>query len=198
MNKKLLILSLFVVFIAFMAMSYVSAADVDYAVQVNDLDDEYIKDIDLTENENTILKKGKEVKKTVKIKKKLKTYKKTKKMVFNTLDSKKGVKKQIKRAIKGKFAFDTIYSTTKKQTKALKSAKIIKISFKPKKIYSPQFGGWAKEYKVTIKYKPIKYKWVTKNIRAYIHPRMVYPNVQINFKTSFLNNKWRIGEVYSW
>ena len=89
-------------------MSYVSAADVDYAVQVNDLDDEYIKDIDLTENENTILKKGKEVKKTVKIKKKLKTYKKTKKMVFNTLDSKKGVKKQIKRAIKGKFAFDNI------------------------------------------------------------------------------------------
>lgn len=109
----------------------------------------------------------------------------------------------------------TIYSTTKKQTKTLKGAKIIKISFKPKKIYSPQFGGWAKEYKVTIKYKPIKYKWVTKNIRAYIHPKMwtggfgstyykkpvsLYPTVQIDFKNSFLHNQWdmRIGKVFNW
>lgn len=158
--KKLIIFSLFV-FVGLIAMSYVSAGA---TVEVNTVDESFndCDDIDLSYNDNKLLKNGKEIKKTVKMTKKVKKYGKTKSKSYKSVAGKKATKKDIKKAFKGK-------SSDPKLNKKLNGHKLLKIKFKSVKVKWQGVTGFI--WKATIKYKPVTYKTVTKKVTVNIHAK---------------------------
>ena len=161
MNKKIIIFSLSV-FIALVAMSYVSAGG-----QAVEIDKNYESDYDsepfvpITNAEKKILKDGKAISKNVKIGKTVKKYgkTKTKKIISREGFKKSFLKKQVKKAVKGKSVF---YDLNEK----LEGAKISKITFKNYKF--KDHGYKYTGLKVILKYKPAVYKYVTKTTKATI------------------------------
>ena len=158
MNKKLLIFGLFVFIAGLMAISYVSAGQ---SIMMDE-DGEIVNDeIPLTDTEHIILKEGKTIKKNVKVKDYKLKYGKTKTKTFKTIMNKKTMKKQIKKAVKGKSVDEGL-------NKKLYGAKISKITFKNIKIKDKMTGGKYNALKITIKYKPCVWKTVTKTTKATI------------------------------
>lgn len=161
MNKKIIIFGLSV-FIALVAMSYVSAGQAIETDMENYDSNYYINgDIPVTNTENKVLKEGKAITKKIEINKEVKTHGKIKtKKIFSREGFKKPVlKKQVKKAVKGKSVFYDL-------NEILKGAKISKITFKHYK-----FKDHGYKYigsKLTIKYKPVVYKTVTKTTKATI------------------------------
>ncbi len=162
MNKKLLIFGLFVFIAGLMAISYVSAE------QYIELDGCYESggaisncEVPITDAEHKVLKEGKSISKTVKISKEVKKYGKSKTKTFKTMINKKTMKKQIKKAVKGK-SVDTGLN------EKLYGAKISKITFRNIKIKDKMTGDKYKALKIIIKYKPCVWKTVTKTTKATI------------------------------
>lgn len=148
MNKKILLLGL-IVFIALFTMSYVTAtAEITGDVEFEDLKegsiDQY-KDIQVSNEEEKVLKEGKTITKKVNIVKEVKKYGKSKTSTIKTpvLYKKSVMKKQIKKAFNGKSAFSDMNDK-------FKGSKLIKISLKNIKVKN------KKCLKITVKYQPVK------------------------------------------
>lgn len=155
MYKKIFLLGS-IAFIVLFVMSYVSAtAEIQTNIDFEDLEegsiDQY-KDIQLSNEEEKVLKDGKRITKKVNVVKEVKTYSKTKSIKIEC--SKKLTKKNIKNGKMG----GQYEKNVRKARSVLKDSKIksIKITTTYKKLRDCSGIHKVKIYKATIKYQPVK------------------------------------------